>query len=99
MIARMKNPFVIYPVIFAIFPILFFYINSINQNFSSYPIVLILMAVAVVFTFAIISLLDYIIKDRQKAGLIVFIFLILFYFYGRFCDISSVDNFINTFAA
>lgn len=84
----MKKTFIIHPFLFAIFPILFLYSHNIGQlsmvSLSEIliPIVIILgfTAIAVLFFWLILK------KDSSKAGIIVAIFLVLFFSYGRVYD-------------
>ncbi|MBC8390541.1 MAG: hypothetical protein H8E13_21145, partial [Actinobacteria bacterium] len=84
----MKKTFIIHPFLFAIFPILFLYSHNIGQlsmvSLSEIliPIVIILgfTAIAVLFFWLILK------KDCKKAGIIVAIFLVLFFSYGRVYD-------------
>ena len=84
----MKKTFIIHPFLFAIFPILFLYSHNIGQlsmvSLSEIliPIVIILgfTAIAVLFFWLILK------NDSSKAGVIVAIFLVLFFSYGRVYD-------------
>ena len=76
----MKRTFVIHPFLFAVSPILFLFAHNIYEvSFSE-----ILLPISIVSGFATLSLLllKPIIKDAKKAGIIISIFLILFFSYG-----------------
>jgi len=78
----MKKPFVVYPFLFAIFPILFLFAHNRAElvQFSELPLPL---AIALGSTLVLFLLCRLILKDSKKAGLIVSIFLILFFSYGH----------------
>lgn len=77
----MKKTFVIHPFLFAIFPVLFLFSHNLKElliNEIAVPI-----AVTTSFTFLLWLLLGFIFKDGKKAGLIVSLFLLLFFLYGH----------------
>ncbi len=84
----MKKTFAIYPYLFAIFPILFLYSHNIELlpmiSFSK-----ILIPIAIILGFTIISMVFLWLifkKDGKKAAIVVSIFLVLFFSYGRIYD-------------
>jgi len=84
----MKKTFIIHPFLFAIFPILFLYSHNIGQlSMISLSEILIPIGITLGFT-AIAVLFFWLIlkKDCKKAGIIVAIFLVLFFSYGRVYD-------------
>jgi len=81
----MKKPFVIHPFLFAIFPILFLFSHNIEQ--VSFSKTLVPMAVALGFTLLLSLLSRLILRDNRKAGIIVSIFLILFFSHGHVYNI------------
>jgi len=89
----MKKAFIIHPFLFAIFPILFLYSHNIGQlSIISFSEILIPIAIALGFTIIAAILLWLILKrDSKKAGIVVSIFLVLFFSYGRIYD--SVKGF------
>jgi hypothetical protein len=82
----MKKPTVIHPFLFAIFPILFLFSRNIEQ--ASFSETLLPSAIVLVFTVLLVLLLKWILKDSNKAGIIVSIFLVLFFSYGRIYDFN-----------
>ncbi len=87
----MKKTFTIHPYIFAIFPVLFLYSHNISQlSFISFAEVLLPLAISLGFAIISVVLLWLIFKkDSSKAGIIVSIFLILFFSYGRIYDLAA----------
>ncbi len=85
----MKKSFVIYPYLFALFPILFLYSYNIKLlPMISFSDILIPMAIILGFTIiSIVSLWLIFKKDGKKAGIIVSIFLVLFFSYGRIFEL------------
>ena len=81
----MKKTFIIHPFLFAIFPILFLYSYNIGKlSIVSLSEILIPIAIILGFTIIAVGLLWLILKkDSRKAGIIVSIFLFLFFSYGR----------------
>ena len=84
----MKKTFIIHPILFAIFPILFLYSHNIGQlSIVSFSEILMLIAIMIGFTIIAMVLLWLILKkDSRKAGIVVSIFLVLFFSYGRIYD-------------
>jgi len=81
----MKRPLILHPFLFAIFPILFLYAHNKGQVSFSQT----LLPSAVVLGFALLLLLvsRLIFRDSKKAGVVVSIFLILFFSYGHVYNI------------
>jgi len=82
----MKKPFVIHPFLFAIFPVLFLFAHNVEEQvlFSE---ILVPTAIVLGFTLLLLLLLGLILGDNKKAGIVVSIFLILFFSYGHVYDI------------
>jgi len=78
----MKKPFVFHPFLFAIFPILFLFAHNIEQMFPEQIIAP--LVIVIVCTIIFFSLLCFLFKDKEKAGLIVSFFILLFFSYGHF---------------
>ncbi len=77
----MKKPLAIHPFLFAIFPILFLFAHNIGQvPFSQ---TLLPSAIVLGFTFLLLLLSRLILGDNKKAGIVVSIFLVLFFSYGH----------------
>jgi len=81
----MKKSFIIHPFLFAIFPILFLFSHNVDQ--VSYSELLLPSAIVLGFTLLLILLSRSIFKDNNKAGIIVSLFLILFFSYGHVRDL------------
>lgn len=81
----MKRPFVIHPFLFAVFPILSLFAHNMAVIF--FEEILIPSIATIIFTLLLFFFLDFILKDKQKAGLIVTLFLFLFFSYGHFYDL------------
>lgn len=77
----MKKLLVIHPVLFAIYPILFLFANNLGQ----YSIRIVFTPIIAVVSFLLLSwyLLNLSLKDKNKSGLIVSLFLVLFFSYGN----------------
>lgn len=76
----MKKNLVLHPFLFALFPIIFQFSNNIKSLF----ITDILFPITVLFLFTALSLLllQFILKDIQKAGIIISLFLLFIFSYG-----------------
>lgn len=85
-----KNPLIIHPFLFAIFPIVFLVSHNIEQVVLNSSEIYIIAAVLVAFSCLMWLLLGLILKDKQKAGLLVSLFLFLFFSYGHFFKL--IDN-------
>ena len=95
----MKKTFTFHPYLFAIFPILFLYSHNIGQlSMISFYEVLVLVAILLGFTAIAVVILWLIFrKDSDKAGIVVSIFLVLFFSYGRIYELVvgfKIGNFI-----
>ena len=81
----MKRSLIIHPFLFAVFPILFLYSHNVEQLFFSDT--LLPLAFMSVVTILLVLLLALILKNGRKAAIIVSVFLILFFMYGRIYEI------------
>ena len=81
----MKKPFIIHPFLFAIFPILFLFSHNVDQ--VSYSELLLPSAIVLGFTLLLILLSRSIFKDNNKSGIIISLFIILFFSYGHIHDL------------
>lgn len=81
----MKKPFVIHHLLFAIFPILFLF----THNIGKFPPSVVTVPMAITTCFALLSwsVLNLVLKDKQKAGLLVSLFVLLFFSYGHFYNL------------
>ena len=77
-----KKPLAIHPFLFALFPILFVYSQNLEQLALSqiWTSVLILLG----FTLVAFALFALILRDARRAGIILSLFLFLFFSYGYF---------------
>lgn len=100
-----RRPVVIYPVLFAVFPILFLYAHNVEQMITG-DIGVILIPIVVAICAALLSwlLLSFILKDKRKAALVVSIGLIMFFSYGHLAPLLEgiwktlpTGNFVTTY--
>lgn len=80
-----KKSFVIHPFLFAVFPILAFY--AYNMAELSFSVTLLPLAFASGFALLLLALSWLILRNVRKAGIVVSIFLILFFSYGYALDL------------
>jgi len=78
---NIKKSSLIHPILFAIFPVLFFY--SHNIEILSLQGILIPILVILLSAFSLWLALRFILKNGRKAGLIVSLFMILFLLFGH----------------
>ena len=90
----MKKSFVIHPFLFSLFHILFLFSHNVEQvsNFDF----LLPSAFALGFTFMLVLLSRLIIKDYNKATIIISVYIVLFFSYGHFYDLI-MDQHIGSF--
>jgi hypothetical protein len=79
--AIFKGPVVFYPLLFAAFPILFFYVYNIRETSASQMWLPLVISVAA--TLVLWAVLSLILRSLAKAGLATAIFLVFFFSYGR----------------
>jgi hypothetical protein len=77
----MKKALVVHPYLFGLFPVLFLYSHNIQETWLSE--VWLPTAVVLGLTLLLIGFLKFWISDRKKAGIIVSLFLVLFFSYGH----------------
>jgi hypothetical protein len=79
-----ENWFFIFPVLFAIYPVIFLYSNNVEDLLFSQLYVPVVMAFAgTILCWALLSILT---KDPLKAGLITTLFIFIFFSYGILID-------------
>jgi len=91
----MKKPLVIHPFLFAIYFVLFLFTYNINE-LAFYQIIFPLVIV-LGFTFVFVWLSKFIFKDNAKGGVIVSLFLVMFFSYGHILSIiggTQLGNFL-----
>ncbi len=91
----MKKFFVLHPFLFALFPIFFFYTNNIEE--VSFQQTILPSIVLILFVLILQIFLTFIIADKKKKGVIISLFLLIFYSYGtfyKFFEGFSVAGFI-----
>ncbi len=81
----MKKAVVFHPFLFAVFSILFLFSHNISQV-STNDIILPVL-ITIFFTGLLWLFLNFILKNNKKAGLVVSLFLLLFFLYGHFFDL------------
>ena len=77
----MRRPFVIHPFLLAVHPI--FFLCSYNVRRIDFDQTLLPSAISLSATFLLLLLFKSILKDRQKAGIVVSILVTLFFIYGH----------------
>lgn len=77
----MRKSIVVHPFLFAVFPILFLYAH--NVDFALLNEALVPMAIATGVAILLFLSLRLVLKDKEKAGLLVSLFVLLFFSYGR----------------
>ncbi len=85
----MKKIAVIHPFLFAIIPVLFLFSHNINE--VTYVEILVPLAITLCFTLLLTITARLVIKNHEKAGIIISLFLILFFSYGRMY--TALENF------
>lgn len=83
----MKRSVVIHPFLIGIYPVLFLY----HYNMKAVPLSAIIMPLIVVTCFTLLSwfLLLFFVRAREKAGIILSVFLLFFFSYGRYYDATK----------
>jgi len=79
-----ENWFYIFPLLIAVYPVIFLYSNNVQELLLSQ--LYIPIAIALLITVIVWALLSFLIKDTLKAGIITTIFIILFFTYGIVID-------------
>lgn len=91
----MKKPLVIHPFLFTMFFILFLFSYNIHELLFSQ--IILPLAIVLGFTFLFVWLSKFILKDEIKGGVIVSLFLVMFFSYGHIYNIivgSQIANFV-----
>ena len=78
----MKKAIIIHPLLFAVYPILFLYSHNLGE--AAFQDTLIPFAITVGFTMSAWVVLGLVLKNWKKSGIIVSLFLVLFFSYGYF---------------
>ncbi len=86
-----KNGPVLHPLLIALYPAVFLWSNNVeNLSLSAGPLdLMVSMGIPVVFALVAVLFLGFILRDRKKAGLVVALFLLLFFSYGRILELSA----------
>jgi len=90
----MKKSVVLHPFLFALYPVLFLF----AKNVEHFLLNEIFIPVAITIGFALLSwsLLSLVLKNKKKAGLLVSLFLFLFFSYGHFYNaLEGLDFIVN----
>ena len=91
-----KRPFVIHPLIFAIFPVVFLF--SLNINSLNHEEVIIPIIVVPLVSLGLWGVLSFVLKNKLKAGLIISIGIILFFSYGHVHNILTDSDAVGDFS-
>ena len=83
--SRQDSTFIIYPFLFAIHPILFLYVYNISETSANQ--VCMPMAVSILCTLLLWTLLSIILRSTFKAGLATALFLLSFFYYGHIYEL------------
>ncbi|MBW1768118.1 MAG: tetratricopeptide repeat protein [Deltaproteobacteria bacterium] len=78
----MKTAPVIHPFLLAIYPALFLFTHNIGE--LPYNALLTPLAIAITFSLLSWSVLRFFLKDSHKSGIVVSLFIVLFFSYGHF---------------
>ncbi|MHC4106025.1 MAG: hypothetical protein ACYSR9_13870 [Planctomycetota bacterium] len=81
-----REPAVIHPFVFAIFPVLFLYSHNIQEMLLKWTVVPAVIIMA--STFVLWVVLVFLCRDENKAGLLVSLFLTYFFLYGHFVGMT-----------
>ena len=87
----LKKPLVIHPFLFGIFPTLFLFSHNIGE--LSLNVIFVPIVFTVGLTLLYWFLLSFVLSNMQKAGLIVSLFLLLFFSYGHFLQALNSTGF------
>ncbi len=77
----MRRPLILFPFLIAAFPILFLFSHNLGQ--ASINQIFIPIAITIIFTLLFWKFLSFLTKDKKKAGLIVSLFILMFFSYGH----------------
>lgn len=77
-----KKTLIVHPILFATYPIIFFYSHNINE--MTIGQIFIPMAISFVSLLILWAVLNLILKNKIKAGVVTTLFVILFFTYGHF---------------
>jgi hypothetical protein len=80
-----KVLFALHPVLFGIFPILFLFAHNIDQMY--FTDTLIPLGIVLGFILVLLFVLTLLLRNKEKAGVITTVILILFFSYGHFWEI------------
>jgi hypothetical protein len=88
----MMKKVILHPFLLAIYFILFLF----SYNIHGLPLEIILYPIIIIISFVLLcwGLLSFIFKNREKAGLVVTFFVLLFFTYGRFYKILENTHLI-----
>lgn len=91
MLGILRRGPLVYPFLFALYPILFLWSNNIDElSFSSSRADLLLpMAISVIFTLILLAVSWAILRNWRSAGLFVAFILLLFFSYGHVLELLS----------
>lgn len=90
---RFLAEYVLFPFLLAIVPILHIYVFNAEQ--LSFVEILIPMAISIGFTLVSFIILRRLLKNSREAGMIVSLFLVLFYAFGYFADFVNASQVVS----
>ena len=91
-IKKFKLRFPLHPFLFAVFPILFFFSHNINEvliNVTFLPIIISLFVISI----TLLSLIKFGLRDKNKAGILTSVIVLLFFSYGHIKNFIFVGDF------
>lgn len=90
----MKKSLVLHPFLFAVYPVLFLFAKNIEHFLLNE--IFIPLAITIGFVLLSWSLFSLVLKNKEKAGLLVSLVLFLFFSYGHFYNaLGSLDFIVN----
>lgn len=89
----MKKSYIVHPFLFALFHILFLFAHNVEE--ISFSEILLPSAVVLGITLLLVFLIRSIIKDGKKVAIIISVFIVLFFSYGRIYDLI-MDQYIGS---
>lgn len=83
----MKKNFIFYPFLFSIYPIIYFYAHNVKELLITDIMLPIL--ITIIFAFIFYVTIGMIFKDFRKSSIVIFMFTLVFFFYGLIFDVIT----------
>jgi len=84
---NINKPLIIHPFLFAAFPVLFLFAHNIKE--LEFSVIIIPITFVLFFTLLLLFLFRLILRDDQKAAVLLSFALILFFSYGSFSQLTE----------